>query len=135
MLLAIAFYYTYTLFLVYVFLYRNKSLPWILIPISIGIIICTCFAVMIYAFVEPTFDNFYGFSITYLAINLIILLYAAWNLYSDLINKYDRPNFFSPFLYPIFKYDPAVKSVQDNSKMILFWLAGWLMFYFYTILM
>jgi hypothetical protein len=51
--------------------------------ITLAIIIVTTFAVMIYGFVSPSFDNFYGFTITYLVINFLILVYGAYLIVLD----------------------------------------------------
>lgn len=110
-LLGAAFYYSYAVILYLVYLKMNKSIPWILYPITLGIIIVTCFAVMIYSFVVDTFDNFYGFSVTYLVINLLILLYACFLLYNDMMSRFDRPNFYSAYGSPVYKYDNSLQSV------------------------
>lgn len=134
-LLGAAFFYTYAIVLYLIYLKRNKSMPWILYPITALIIVLTCFAVMIYAFVVDTFDNFYGFSITYLVVNLLILLYACYLLYSDMMNRFDRPNFYSAYGSPVYKYDNSLKSVTENMRPLKLWLAAWFMFYGYTLLM
>ena len=103
--------------------------------ITIAIIVSTCFAVMIYGFIDKEFDDFLGFSITYLVINLLIVIYGAYSLIMDIFNRYDRPNFFSPYGSPIFKYDPTVQSAKINFIPYGFWLGGWLMYYGYTMLM
>ena len=90
---------------------------------------------MIYAFVVETFDNFVGFSVTYLVINLLILLYACSLLLSDIMNRFDRPNFYSAYGTPVYKYDNSLKSVTENMKALQFWLLAWFMFYAYTLLM
>lgn len=99
------------------------------------IIVATCFAIMIYAFVVETFDNFYGFSVTYLVINLLILLYGTSSLMKDYLNRFDRPNFYSAYGSPIYKYNPEIKSVVENLKPMRAWLGGWFMFFVYTILL
>ena len=110
-------------------------MPRIIYLITIIIIILTCFAIMIYAFVVETFDNFVGFSVTYLVINLLILLYACSLLLSDIMNRFDRPNFYSAYGTPVYKYDNSLKSVTENMKALQFWLLAWFMFYAYTLLM
>ena len=106
-----AFYYTYAIVVYLIYLKMNKSIPWAIYPVTAGIIIVTCFAVMIYAFVVETFDNFYGFSVTYLVINLLILLYGCYLIYNDMMNRFDKPNFYSAYGSPIYKYDNSIKSV------------------------
>jgi hypothetical protein len=90
---------------------------------------------MIYGFIDDSFDDFIGFSITYLVINFLIIIYGAYSMFMDILSRYDRPNFFSPYGSPIFKYDPAVSSAKTNTIPVSFWLGGWLMFYGYTLLM
>lgn len=134
-LIAIAVYYGYLIGLYLIYLARNKSLPQFLHYITLLIVIGTCFAVMIYAFVDDDFDDFYGFSITYLVINLLLVFYGAYALLIDYANRYDRPNFYSPYGTPVFKYEQNTNSVKTNITPLGFWLAGWLIFYAYTLLM
>ncbi len=110
-LLGVAFYYTYIVIIYFVYLKLNKSLPFFVNLITLAIIIITCFAIMIYAFVDDNFDDFYGFSITYLVINLMLVLYAGFRILGDMANRHDKPNFYSAYGNPIFKYNPDIKSV------------------------
>eukprot|EP00919_Chromeraceae_sp_WS-2016_P035526 GHVR01084295.1.p1 GENE.GHVR01084295.1~~GHVR01084295.1.p1 ORF type:complete len:253 (+),score=-7.80 GHVR01084295.1:1977-2735(+) len=109
--IAVAIYYGYAIALYFIYLWKNKSIPWFLYPISIILVIITCFAVMIYAFVVESFNDFYGFSLTYLVINFLLLLYSIYLLYVNMRNRFDRPNFFSPYGNPVFKFDPSINSV------------------------
>lgn len=132
---AAGFFFTYfsTIYLIY--LKMNNSVPFILYPITVVLIVGTCCAVMIYSFVNDSFDDFYGFSITYLVINLLALIYATYRMGSDILNRADKPNFYSPYGMPIYKYDFNIHSAVQNVKPMQFWLASWFMFYAYTVLM
>ena len=130
-----AFYYTYAVVVYLIYLKMNKSIPWAIYPVTGVIVILTCFSVMIYAFVVETFDNFYGFSVTYLVINLLLLCYGCYLIYNDMMNRFDKPNFYSAYGSPIYKYDNSIKSVTENMKTMKVWLAAWFMFYGYTLLM
>ena len=66
---------------------------------------------MIYAFIDNSFNNFYGFSITYLVINLLIVLYGSFLLFSDFMDRFDHPNFYSAYGSPVYKYDSQIHSV------------------------
>ena len=134
-LIAISVYYGYLIGLYIIYLARNKSLPQFMHYITLSIIVVTCFAIMIYGFVVDDFNDFYGFSITYLVITFLIIVYAAYALFMDFADRFDRPNFYSPYGTPVFKYDPTVKSAKTNFISLAFWLGGWLMFYGYTLLM
>lgn len=107
---AAGFFFTYfsTIYLIY--LKMNNSVPFILYPITVVLIVGTCCAVMIYSFVNDSFDDFYGFSITYLVINLLALIYATYRMGSDILNRADKPNFYSPYGMPIYKYDFNIHS-------------------------
>ena len=133
--IGVALYYGYIIGLYIIYLLRNKSLPQFLHYITIIIVVLTCFAVMIYSFCVDEFNDFYGFTITYLVINFLIILYGAYALIMDYIDRYERPNFFSPYGTPVFKYDSNVRSAKANFVPLGFWLGGWLMFYGYTLLM
>lgn len=110
-LLAAAFFYSYffTAYLIYKKL--NNSVPFAIYPITAVILIGPCFVIMIYGFVSSYFDDFYGFSITYLVVNLLGLIYASYRVVSDILNRADKPNFYSPYGSPIYKYDFNLKSV------------------------
>lgn len=110
-LIGVAFYYSYFLGTVLIYKKMNNSVPFAVYPITIIIIVLTCCAVMIYAFVSDDFDDFYGFSVTYLAVNLLGLLYAIYRFGSDILSRIDKPNFYSPYGSPIYKYDFNIKSV------------------------
>jgi hypothetical protein len=114
---------------------KNRSFPQFLHYISIILVVATSFAVMIYSFCVDDFNDFYGFTVTYLVINFMIIVYGGYALMMDYMDRYDRPNFFSPYGSPVFKYDNTVRSAKTNLVPLAFWLGGWLMFYGYTLLM
>lgn len=134
-LLGAGFYYTYFLATILIYKKMNNSVPFAIYPITLVMIVITCFAVMVYAFLSSEFDDFYGFSVTYLAINLLVLFYAGYRVVSDILSRADKPNFYSPYGLPIFKYDFNVKSAVDNDLPMKLWLLSWFIFYIYTVLM
>ena len=134
-MLGIAFYYTYFLAAYLVYLKNNKSVPFVIYPITLLLVVGGCFAVMIWGFIDDDFDNFYGFSITYLAINLMILIYGTYRIISDIRSRFDKPNFYSAYGSPIYKYDPNIKSAVENQRPMQIWIGAWFAFYVYTILM
>jgi peptidoglycan biosynthesis protein MviN/MurJ (putative lipid II flippase) len=60
------------------YLKNNHSLPKIFLIIAAVLMILTAVAVMIASFILPEFDNFLGFSITYLVLNFLLLGYSAY---------------------------------------------------------
>ena len=134
-LLAAAFFYTYFFTAYLIYLHMNKSVPFVMYPITFVLVVGGCFSVMIYGFVDDNFDDFYGFSVTFLAINAMVLIYAIFRVLSDIRDRFDKPNFYSAYGSPVYKYDPNVKSVVENMRPLTLWLVAWFMFYFYTLLM
>lgn len=134
-LIAAGFFFTYFATTYLIYLRMNNSVPFILYPITIVLIVGSCCAVMIYSWTSDTFDDFYGFSITYLVINLLGIIYASYRMGYDILNRADKPNFYSPYGMPIYKYDFNIHSAVQNVKPMQFWLASWFMFYAYTVLM
>jgi hypothetical protein len=109
--IGIGFYYTYFVSIYLIYTRMNNSVHFSIYPITICLIVATCFAVMVYSFLSDTFDDFYGFSITYLVVNLLLLIYAIYRVVSDILTRADKPNFYSPYGLPIYKYDYNIKSV------------------------
>lgn len=87
-------------------------MPFVLYIVTFAIIVLTCFAIMIYGFVVDNFDDFFGFSVTYLVINLMILAWAIYRIVLDYLDRFERPNFYSAYGSPIYKYDINIKSVR-----------------------
>lgn len=134
-LIGAAFFYTYFTSVYLVYRKMNNSVPFVIYPITLFIIIGSCIVVMIYSFVSPDFDDFYGFSITYLVINLLGLIYAIYRIGSDIMTRNEKPNFYSPYGSPIYKYNSSINSAVENIRPIQLWLGFWFMFYSYTIMM
>jgi hypothetical protein len=51
-LIVVGFYYSYFLATIIIYKKMNNSVPFVIYPITAFIIICTCFAVMVYSFVD-----------------------------------------------------------------------------------
>jgi hypothetical protein len=66
---------------------------------------------------------------------LLGVLYAIYRVVSDILSRSDKPNFYSPYGSPIYKYDFNIKSVVENDFPLKIWLVSWFVFYVYTILM
>lgn len=134
-LIGAGFYYSYFMATIIIYKKMNNSVPFVIYPITVILIVLTCFAIMVYSFIDDNFDNFYGFSITYLVINLLILFYATYRVVSDILTRLDKPNFYSPYGAPAYKYDSNIRSAVENMAPLKLWIASWFMFYIYTILM
>jgi hypothetical protein len=82
-LIGVAFYYSYALIYYLIYLNNNDSVPWVLDLVTAIIVILTCLSVMVYSFFDSNFDDFTGFSISYLVINLMFMIYSLGKIFAD----------------------------------------------------
>lgn len=83
-IIGVFFYAGYMLAIYLIYLYLNKTFPNYLVYITMGVFFVTAISVMIVSYILGSFDDFLGFSITYLIINIIVLGYGGYLLYSDI---------------------------------------------------
>lgn len=77
-------YFAYFLAIGLFYIKNNYSMPRIVLIITAALILLTAVGVMIAAFVLPDFDDFLGFSITYLVLNMMLLGFASYRLLEDI---------------------------------------------------
>lgn len=82
--IGVSLYFAYFLAIGLYYIKNNYSMPRIVLIVTAALIVLTAIAVMIASFVLPDFDDFLGFSITYLVINLLLLGYAGERLLQDI---------------------------------------------------
>ncbi len=87
-MIGISIYYGYIVGLYLVYLVRNKSFPEFLHYITVTIVVGTCSGIMIYGFIVDSFNDFYGFSITYLVIDFLLVVYGGFRLMRDFTDRF-----------------------------------------------
>lgn len=80
-----------------------------------------------------SFNDFVGFSITYLAILFCLILYVVRKLIADFANKATSPVFYSPWVFPIYKYDPNLNALKKDSAQGYMTFAVIFFFWIWTI--
>lgn len=116
------------------YLKNNNSLPRLFIWITAALIVATALAVMIASFVLDDFDNFAGFSITYLVLTFLLLGYSIWLLYTDIMSSVEAPNFYSPYCLPIYKYSSEIESCRTNTLPSILYAVALYILLFYCFL-
>jgi hypothetical protein len=101
-------YVTYFLVLYIIYLKMNKSLPNFIAPLTVLLVFLTAFSVMIASFIITEFDDFVGFTITYLVLIFILGVYAIYLILNDLNTEVESPNFYSPYGIPSYKYKSKI---------------------------
>lgn len=132
--IGIFFYIGFLLALYLAYLHLNKTLPNSLVYLTMVVFLITSLSVMIVSYALNTFNDFLGFSITYLIINVIILGYGGYLLYSDISSEEFRPNFFSPYGLPVYKFDSNTKTAIKNNFPTIMVVFGMLMLLFLSLL-
>lgn len=74
------FFIYYSVFLYFMYKKNNDSLSKKLIYISLGIIVAVCAISLIVALALDSFNDFLGFSISYLVFVLLLFIYSYTNL-------------------------------------------------------
>jgi len=82
--IAFWFFVYYGIFILFIYYRNNKSIPRKFILISVGILAGVCFISLIVAAFTQSFNDFLGFSITYLVLNLLLFFYSIKLIYNDL---------------------------------------------------
>ena len=82
--IGVFFYGGYIMGLYLAYLYLNRTFPNFLVYTTMAFFFITSVSIMIVSYILASFDDFLGLSITYLIINIIILGYGGYLLYSDI---------------------------------------------------
>lgn len=96
----------------------------------INLILCLVLVVFstVYSVFSSDLKSYEGVSLS-LFVNLtIVWLYALLHFAIDLAQLEQRPIFFSPAVFPIYKYNPTTNRVEEHYGPVFAWLAGlWLL--------
>mmetsp|Transcript_963 Transcript_963/g.880 ORF Transcript_963/g.880 Transcript_963/m.880 type:complete len:303 (-) Transcript_963:2447-3355(-) len=95
---------------------NNHSFPrWILYAfyITLGIILLMIFII---AIIVDDFNEFTGFSISFLLIALILGVNVLRRLVIDFKEMSKKPVFYSPWIFPIYRYDPEIGTIRKYNE-------------------
>jgi len=102
-------------FVYYLYVKNNRSFSKRLVLIGcwggFGLIV----SVFIVSLCMDSFNDFVGFSLSYLVLLICYSVYAIKNFVSDILNASTNPVFYSPWIFPIYKYDPTINNLKNNN--------------------
>jgi hypothetical protein len=127
------FFIYYGLYAFYIYHKNNDSIPRKFMIITLSLIFSICFISLICALAIKAFNDFVGFSITYLVFNILIFVYAYSQLSYDFYTKTNQPMFFSPWIFPIYKYADVQRVIKIRNRPVLTFIFALLMFWTWTI--
>lgn len=122
------FYAYYAIFVFWLYKKNNKSIPKVWLYISAALIVLVCLIALVASALIDSFNDFVGFSISYLIINLILFIYSYSLIQSDLNNQADYPLFSSPWIFPIYQFNPKTGNIVKRNMPLLLFLASCMLF-------
>lgn len=127
------FFVYYGLAVFYFYKKNNSSISrkWALATISL--VISVCLVALIAAVSIDSFNDFLGFSISYLILNFFFFLYAYTKIHKDILESKQQPMFASPWIFPLYKYDSKIGIVKTHNDPFSLFLASCMMFLIWTI--
>lgn len=82
----------------------------------------------------PGLHIFLGFSISVWFLCALLLLYGYGNLLIDWVNMQKKPIFYSPWIFPIYKYDPRKQDVVPHNRAAASAIAGLVILIMWSVL-
>lgn len=102
--------------------YLPKSWTIVNLTIVIGIIIS---ATVVSFFVEG-FRIFFGFSISVWVFAALLFVYAFAEIFSDYSKRETHPIFYSPWIFPVYIYNPKKNDIERHSLPAIAMLVGFI---------
>jgi uncharacterized membrane protein len=96
----------YIIFQVIIYMKNDQYLPRIWVIINIVVVICAIIATFVASFFVGELSIFMGFSISAWLSALLLLVFGIFRITYDIRNMKQRPIFFSPWVFPIYIFDP-----------------------------
>ncbi len=132
-IIAFFFFVYYGIFLFHIYIKNKNSFPRIWIYISVIGLFLICSISLIVALTMESYNDYVGFSIFYLVLNLLILVYSYYSLQRDIVMRNEEPLYFSPWIFPIFKYSSEHKIIKINNLPVVLFFFSILMLFSWTI--
>jgi hypothetical protein len=83
--------------------------------INLAIVTCAIIASFIASGFVGELSNFIGFSISTYLLALLLIVFGVGKTIYDIRNMKTRPIFFSPWVFPIYVFNPSKQDVQANN--------------------
>ena len=94
--------------------------------INILIVVCIIVAATVVSLIVEGFEVFVGVSISTWVFAGLLLVYAASELLSDLKNMEKKPVFYSPWVFPVYIYNPKKNDVESKNGPAIALVCGFL---------
>jgi hypothetical protein len=102
--------------------------------VNILVVICAIIAAFVASLIAPGFTIFLGFSISVWLLSILLFVFGFGRVMFDYVNLRKRPVFFSPWIFPIFRYDPKKQDIEKQNLPAQCLLASLVILIFWSVL-
>jgi hypothetical protein len=124
----------YIIFQVIIYMKNDQYLPRVWVIVNIVVIICAVIATFVASFFVGELSIFMGFSISAWLFALLLLVFGIFRITYDIRNMKSRPIFFSPWVFPIYVFDPKKQSIAPANLPAGSVLGGLVLLLFWSVL-
>jgi hypothetical protein len=105
----------YIAFQVIIFLKNDNYMPRIWFIVNVVIVTAAIIASFVASGFVGELSNFIGFSISTWLLALLLIVFGGGRTIYDIRNMRSKPIFFSPWVFPIYVFNPNKQDVQPNN--------------------
>ncbi len=102
---------SYVIFQVIVYLKNDQYMPTVWVIVNCLVVICAVIATFVASFLVKEISIFMGFSIALWLTAFLLLVFGSLRIAYDMQLMKSRPIFFSPWVFPIYRFDPKKQTV------------------------
>jgi len=123
----------YLVFQIRIYINNDYYLPKMWQLINVGLLALALIAAFVLSFIIDDFNVFVGFTITILGTAFFILVYSFGVLLQDLNRINSKPIFFSPWIFPVYRYNTRKNDVDKRNEPAVGVIVGMLLVLFWSI--
>jgi hypothetical protein len=125
---------SYIGFQVWIYQKNDYYMPRLWIIVNICFALVAVIATFVASLIVPELTIFTGFSVSCWLFSVLSFVFGAGRLFLDYMNLKKRPVFFSPWVFPIFRYDPAKKDIRRQNLPVVSLIASLVVLIFWAVL-
>lgn len=115
---------SYIGFQVWLFQKNDYYMPTLWYTVNVCISLFCIIAPFVASLIVPGFTIFLGYSISSWLLSGLLFAFGCGRLFFDYMNLRKRPVFFSPWVFPIFRYDPKKQDIVKQNTPVMCLIAS-----------
>ena len=105
----------YIVLQVIIYVKNDNYMPRIWIIVNIVVVLCVSISSFVASFFVGELSIFMGFSISVWLFALLLLVFGISRIIFDIKSMKQRPIFFSPWVFPIYVFDPKKQGIRQAN--------------------